>query len=62
MDAVIIAAGYDAPVLYVSGDIVPQGTKDFVKAHKVTKRGKEVKLVFADVSGYIINYRLDKDF
>jgi hypothetical protein len=62
MDTAIIAAGYDAPVLYVSGDIVPQGTKDFAKAHRLTKRGKEVRLVFVDVSGYIINYRLDKDF
>jgi hypothetical protein len=62
MDAAIIAAGYDAPVLYVSGDVVPESTKDFVKAHKTTKRGKEVKLVFADVSGYIINHRLEEDF
>lgn len=62
MDTAIIAAGYNAPILYVTGDVVPQSTKDFVKAHKVTKKGTEVRLVFADVSGYIINYRLDKDF
>ncbi|MEE8403119.1 MAG: cell wall-binding repeat-containing protein [Candidatus Hydrothermarchaeaceae archaeon] len=62
MDTAIIAAGYDAPVLYVTGDVVPQSTMDFVKAHRVTKKGKAVRLVFADVSGYIINYRLDKDF
>jgi hypothetical protein len=61
-DAAIIAAGYDAPVLYVTGDVVPQGTKDFVKAHKRTKRGEEVKLVFADVGSYIIEHRLDEDF
>jgi hypothetical protein len=62
IDAAIIAAGYGAPVLYVTSTVVPQGTKDFVNAHKKTKQGKEVKLVFADVGGYIINHRLDKDF
>lgn len=62
LDAVIIASGYNAPVLYVTGTVVPKSTQDFVKAHRLTKRGKEVKLVLVDVSDYIINYRFDKDF
>ncbi len=57
LDAAIIASGYNAPVLYVAGNVVPKGTQDFVKAHR-----KEVKLVLVDVSDYIINYRFDKDF
>jgi putative cell wall-binding protein len=50
VDALIVAAEYGAPLLYVTGSNVPQRAEEFIVEHKTTKAyDRATKVVIADI-------------
>ncbi|MEE8167760.1 MAG: Ig-like domain-containing protein [Candidatus Hydrothermarchaeales archaeon] len=52
IEAALVSASYDAPILYVSGTKVSEVTKEFLLEHNATKdtRKEPMKVVFAGIS------------
>lgn len=50
VDAVIVAAEYKAPIVYVRGSEIPQTVRDYLLEHKATTRKRPMKWVIAGVN------------
>ncbi len=49
VDAILVSAEYQAPLLYVNGEVVPQAVRKYLLEHRETSTGENLKVVAVGV-------------